>query len=250
MNKVHLIDCMQFMKNIPDGHYDLAIVDPPYFSGPETGGFYGNTISNSRHSKNRIVSTIQRTKYKKLNKWEVPGKEYFIELRRISKNQIIWGINYFLNQSFMSGRIIWNKVNDASMFSDAEIALCSLHDSVREIYYMWNGMMQGKSVEDGKVQQGNKNKNEKRIHPTQKPIVLYKWLLKNYAKPGDKIFDSHVGSGSIRIACHDLGFDFEGCEIDDICWNDQEDRYKKHISQANLFGKEEMQRLVYGEKAK
>lgn len=197
------IDCMEGMKKIPDKYFDLAIVDPPYFSGPERREFYGREISSIG---------VKRT-YNKSTCWKVPSCEYFNELFRVSKNQIVWGCNYF-NFPFGSGRVVWDKCNGNSSFSDAEIAYCSMHDSVRLYRYMWNGMMQGKSIYEGDIQQGNKALNEKRIHPTQKPIALYKWLLMKYANQGDKILDTHVGSASSLIACEDMGYEYLGFEID------------------------------------
>ena len=202
------MDCMEGMKRFPDKHFDLAIVDPPYFSGPERRGYYGRRISPigvNRH-------------YKQSEHWQVPDKEYFNELFRVSKHQIIWGCNYY-SYPFGPGRIVWDKCNSNSSFSDCEIAYCSLHDSVRLYRYMWNGMMQGKSITEGHVQQGNKTLNEKRIHPTQKPVALYKWLLGKYAKAGDKILDTHVGSASSLIACYDLGFSYTGFEINEHYYN-------------------------------
>ncbi|MDE8034945.1 DNA methyltransferase [Actinobacillus equuli subsp. equuli] len=196
-------DCVQAMKQYPDKYFDLAIVDPPYFSGPEKRRFYGRKTS---------PIGVQRL-YAETDTWELPTKEYFHELFRVSKHQIIWGVNYFNNYQFGSGRIVWDKVNGKSSFSDCELAYCSLHDSVRQVRYMWNGMMQGKSLEEGHVQQGNKKLNEKRIHPTQKPVNLYIWLLQKYALAGQKILDTHVGSGSSLIACKKLGFDVTGFEI-------------------------------------
>ena len=127
-----------------------------------------------------------------------------------------------------------HKAPSLNDFADCELAWTSFKTAVRQFSFRWLGMLQG-----------NMKNKEKRIHPAQKPIALYKWLLQNYAKPGQTIFDSHVGSGSIRIACHDLGFDFEGCEIDPDYWQAQEDRYNNHILQGGLFGKEEIQELVY-----
>ena len=218
------MDCMEGMKYIPDKYFELAIVDPPYFSGPEKRGYYGRKISPigvKRH-------------YKIAENWSIPDKEYFKELDRVSKNQIIWGCNYF-DYRFSPGRIIWDKVNGNSSFSDAEIAYCSLHDSVRMFSFMWNGMLQGKSVSEGTIQQGDKRKNETRIHPTQKPVALYKWILTNYAKPGDKIFDTHVGSASSLIACHDLGFEYLGFELDEDYYRMPTERLEKHKAQLNMF---------------
>lgn len=203
LNGFYNMDCMKGMKEIPDKYFDLAIVDPPYFSGPERRAFYGRKIS---------PIGVKRT-YNKQTHWKVPSCEYFNELFRVSKNQIVWGCNYF-NFPFGSGRIVWDKCNGNSSFSDAEIAYCSMHDSVRLYRYMWNGMMQGKSIYEGDVQQGNKALNEKRIHPTQKPVALYKWLLMKYAKHGDRILDTHVGSASSLVACEDMGHEYLGFEID------------------------------------
>lgn len=203
LNQLYNLDCMEGMETFPDKYFELAIVDPPYFSGPERRGYYGRKVS---------PIGVKRT-YEKSMHWAVPGKAYFDELIRVSKNQIIWGVNYF-DYPFAPGRIIWDKCNGKSSFSDCEIAFCSLHDSVRLFRYMWNGMMQGKSIEEGYIQQGNKKLNEKRIHPTQKPVLLYEWLLTTYAKQGDKILDTHAGSASSLIACEELGYDYIGFELD------------------------------------
>jgi site-specific DNA-methyltransferase (adenine-specific) len=191
----------------------LAIVDPPYFSGPDKLGYYG-----------KVLSQIKRQSYNTIEVWRVPDEEYFNELKRISNHQIIWGINYYNIKDIGVGRIVWDKINDASTFSDGEIASCSKIDTVRFFRFMWNGMLQ----------QNMKNK-ESRIHPTQKPIALYMWLLNNYAKPGDTIFDSHLGSGSSRIACDKLGFDFVGCELDRDYFEAQEKRFNQYKAQLRLF---------------
>lgn len=217
VSEVYNMDCMDYMRSIPDKFFELAIVDPPYFDGPNKLGYYGKEIS---------YFGIKRHGYKAKH-WSIPDIDYFNELFRVSKNQIIWGVNYFPYNCFSSGRIVWNKVNGGSSFSDCEIAYCSIIDTVRMFSYMWNGMCQGKSLKEGYVQQGNKRKNEKRIHPTQKPVALYAWLLSNYAKPGDKIFDSHLGSASSRIAAYKMGFDFYGTEIDKEYFDAQELRFKE-----------------------
>ena len=212
-------DCMDIMKHIPDNYFELAIVDPPYFSGPEKRKFYGRKIS---------PIGVQRT-YAETSKWEIPKTEYFDELFRVSKNQIIWGVNYF-DYNFGPGRRVWDKVNGTSSFSDCEIAYCSKHDSVRLFRYMWNGMLQGKSISEGHLQRGNKKLNEKRIHPTQKPLDLYIWLLQKYAEKGDKILDTHVGSASSLIACEELGFEYLGVEKDPHIYqlaNKRLDAFKK-----------------------
>ena len=218
------MDCMEGMKQFPDKYFELAIVDPPYFSGPEKREYYGKKIS---------PIGVQRH-YKPSANWGVPGKEYFDELARVSKNQIIWGCNYY-QYIFGTGRIIWDKCNGESSFSDAEIAYCSIHDSVRMLRYMWNGMMQGKSITEGWIQQGVKSKNEVRIHPTQKPVALYEWQLSKYAVKGDKILDTHVGSASSLIACHNLGFDYVGFEIDKTYFDMATKRLEAHKAQRTIF---------------
>ena len=219
----HNMDCMEGMKEFPDQYFDLAIVDPPYFSGPEKRIYYGRKVSPIGVKRN----------YRQIDDWSVPSEEYFRELQRVSKHQIIWGCNYF-NFPFSSGRIVWDKCNGGNFFSDAEIAFCSLHDSVRLFRYMWNGMNQGKSIDEGYVMQGNKKLNEKRIHPTQKPVALYQWILSKYAKQGDKILDTHLGSGSSRIACYNGGYDFWGYEIDKEYFEKQEQRFENHTSQLRM----------------
>ena len=143
-------------------------------------------------------------------------------------------MNYF-DYSFGSGRIVWDKVNGQSSFSDCEIAYCSYHDSTRLFRYMWNGMMQGKSISEGHIQQGNKALNEVRIHPTQKPVNLYIWLLQTYAKKGDKILDTLVGSASSLIACQELGFEYIGCELDQAIFNLAQQRLAAYEKQLKLF---------------
>ncbi|WP_032092090.1 DNA-methyltransferase [Necropsobacter rosorum] len=216
-------DCLQGIKQYPDKYFDLAIVDPPYFPGPEKRKFYGRKVS---------PIGVQRL-YTETDTWELPTAEYFNELFRVSKNQIIWGVNYFSNYSFGPGRIVWDKVNGKSPFSDCEIAYCSLHNSVRQFRYMWNGMLQGKSIEEGHIAQGNKKLNEKRIHPTQKPVNLYKWLLQKYAVPGQLILDTHVGSGSSLIACQQLGFDVTGFELNQHYFTAAKERLCEDLNDGN-----------------
>lgn len=222
---VYNMDCMEAMQRIPDKYFDLAVVDPPYFSGPERRGYYG-----CKESK----IGVHRVDYKITPKWQIPGREYFTELERVSKHYIIWGCNYF-DYVFAPGRIVWDKCNGGSSFSDCEIAATNCHDSVRLFRYMWNGMMQGKSITEGYIQQGNKHLNEVRIHPTQKPVALYTWIFQKYAKPGDRILDTHLGSGSSRIAAYEAGLDFTGYEIELHYFNAQNERFKQHISQTNFL---------------
>jgi site-specific DNA-methyltransferase (adenine-specific) len=224
MNSAYNIDCMEAMQRIPDKWFDLAVADPPYFSGPERRGYYGNKISPIGVLRDYPVSPV----------WKVPAEDYFKELERVCKYYIVFGCNYF-DFRFPPGRIVWDKCNGNSSFSDCEIAATNCHNSVRLFRYMWNGMMQGKSVSEGYIQQGNKALNEKRIHPTQKPAALYTWLFSRYAKPGGKILDTHLGSGSSRIAAYEAGLDFIGFEIDPHYFAAQEQRFSEHIAQFSLF---------------
>lgn len=201
---LHHGDCMDVLKDLPDNSFDLAIVDPPYFSGPERRQFYG--------SRNSAIGVSRL--YAKSEKWQVPTKEYFDELKRVARFYIVWGCNYY-DYVFAHGRIVWDKCNGASSFSDCEIAATNLFNSVRLFPFMWNGMCQGKSMTEGRVMQGNKKLNEKRIHPTQKPVALYVWILTKYAQEGWNILDTHLGSGSIAIACDNLGYSLLGIEIDE-----------------------------------
>ena len=210
------IDCLEYMRGLPDKSFDLAIVDPPYFSGPERRMFYGPKVSN--------IGAVRV--YAKSECWKVPGPEYFQELKRVARHYIIWGCNYY-TEIFAPGRIVWDKCNGASSFSDCELAATNLIGSVRLFRYMWNGMLQGKSSMEGWIMQGDKRKNENRIHPTQKPVALYVWLLENFAQKGWRILDTHLGSGSSRIAAYGLGFDFVGCELDANYYKAAQERFER-----------------------
>ena len=208
------MDCMEPMREYPDKHFDLAIVDPPYFAEYAKEIYPGAAVSTTGVARNRYES----------KQWNVPNQQYFEELRRVSKNQVIWGINYYPIQFMGSGRIIWDKINDSSSFSKCEIAYCSAHDSVKIFRYRWNGMLQGDM----------KNK-EHRIHPTQKPVKLYQYLLRNYAKPGDTILDTHLGSASIAIACHYAGHHLTGCELDPDYFEAAIERVKRETAQMHFL---------------
>lgn len=218
------MDCMEGMQQFCDKFFDIAITDPPYFSGPEKREYYGRSIS---------PIGVQRH-YKPSETWTVPEKEYFDELVRVSKHQIIWGCNYF-DYSFGPGRIVWDKCNGKSSFSDCEIAYCSLHDSVRIFRYMWNGMMQGKSIKEGDIQKGNKKLNEKRIHPTQKPVNLYRWITQKYIRQGWKVLDTHVGSASSLIAYDESGINYVGFEKDKYYYDLSRERMQEYKSQITFF---------------
>jgi site-specific DNA-methyltransferase (adenine-specific) len=216
-NIVHLCDCMDFMRGKPFKAYDLAIVDPPYGIG-----FDGRKKSTSSHGGHKG--------YKQKNWDKKPDQKYFNALLGISKNQIIFGANYFtkfLDPSM--GWIYWNKGQAGCLgASDGEFAYSSFDRAAREVLINRVELLK-----------------EGTIHPTQKPVALYKWLLKNYAKPGQTIFDSHVGSGSSRIACYDMGFDFEGCELDADYHAAQGKRFADHIAQQDLFPKNEIQEEIF-----
>lgn len=217
------IDCRDYMKTLPDKAYDLAIVDPPY-----------GIKESAERAKTRTKMAKTRCYGTEIWDMEIPSPEYFTELFRVSKNQIIWGGNYFLdNLGATRCMIVWRKLTSGN-FADCELAWTSFKTSVREFTFMWNGMHQGKSVNEGHIMQGRKEDNEVRIHPCQKPVALYKWCLKQYANPGDKILDTHLGSGSSAIACHDMGFDMVGCEIVQQHYDDAVKRLKNHQLQLGL----------------
>ena len=186
-------DCMEYMATVPDKYFDLAIVDPPY-------GIGVNVSMGRRKGQ-------EKSGYHKFAGGDIapPEKAYFIELQRISKNQIIWGANHFISKIPFDSScwLVWDKDNGDSDYSDCELAWCSFSSPVRKFKYRWAGMLQ----------ENMKNK-ELRIHPTQKPVALYNWLLTNCAKKGQRILDTHLGSGSSAIAAHYFGVDFVGCELD------------------------------------
>jgi site-specific DNA-methyltransferase (adenine-specific) len=201
---------MELMKRYPDNYFDLAIVDPPYGidAGKMTMGI-GKTPKASK-AKNRKWNAKD---------WDnaTPTQEYFYELFRVSKNQIIWGGNYF-DLPPCKKFIMWDKeIPDGLSFSDCEMAWTSFSGANKMFRYS-----------------AYKNKSEK-FHPTQKPAALYKWILNKYAKPNDKILDTHLGSGSIAIACHDYKFELTACELDKEYYDKSIQRIKNHISQMKLF---------------
>ncbi|MCZ6897689.1 MAG: DNA methyltransferase [Betaproteobacteria bacterium] len=205
-------DCMDYMKDCEDNAFDLAIVDPEY--GNESDA----TKTYTSNSKNRVT---ERKIYKQFKNIQ-PKPEYFTELMRISGKQIIWGVNFYKNVDLTGGRIVWDKIG--TVFGRAEIAYYSHSRSVQIFQYEWNGMLQG-----------NMKNKEYRIHPTQKPVKLYEWLLTNYAKEGDRILDTHLGSGSSAIAAHYGQFDFVGMEIDEDYYNAACKRFDDETAQLDLL---------------
>ena len=205
-------DNMELMARYPDKYFDLAIVDPPYGIG------INESIGRRKGEKH--------SGYKKV-KWdnEIPTKDYFNELFRVSKNQIIWGANYMISKikKDSQGWIVWNKIQREFTMSDAEIAWTSFDKTIRCFDLSRGGAM------------GDHNKYGDKLHPTQKPVALYKWLLDKYAKPTDKILDTHLGSGSIAIACHDYDFDLTACELDKEYFDKAMQRINNHTAQQKLF---------------
>lgn len=233
-------DCLKIMACYPDGYFDLAVVDPPYARGEDGGKKRSQWV----RQKNGAKLYVSDGGYAKKN-WDsaVPEHNYFTELRRVSKAQIVFGVNYYEGENFGPGRVVWDKCNDGTDQSDCEIAYNSLTDRVDMFRFMWRGMMQGKSLADGTTQQGNKKHNEIRIHPTQKPVELYRWLYMKYARPGWKILDTHLGSQSSRIAAYEANLDFFGCEIDKDYYTAGEKRFEEFSSQVCLFTDYEQEKM-------
>ena len=215
-------DCMDVMAELGEKEVQLAIVDPPYGIGASE-----KNSTDKKQTKNSATNS----KFYGSQKWDdnVPTREYFEELSRVSKNQIIWGVNYYPYDFLVGGRIYWDKRVTMPTYSNGELAYCSLINGIKSVEITWHGMLQ----------EDMKNK-ESRIHPTQKPIQLYKWLLSRYAKPTDIILDTHGGSGSIVIACHDLGFPIIWVEKDADYYRDAVARYKTHALQETLFDAKEL----------
>lgn len=208
------MDCIDFMKDVPDKFYDLAIVDPPYgigFSDYERG-------SSSIKVKKRYTKNGKK-------QWDsdIPADKYFNELFRISKNQIIWGGNYF-NLPPTQCFVFWFKQNPVPNFADGEFAWTSFNKPAKCFDYRYYGNLEGKTS----------NQSDK-FHPTQKPVKLYEWLLMNYAKEGDKILDTHGGSQSSRIACFNLGFELDIIELDKEYYDSGNKRFEQHKAQLRLF---------------
>jgi site-specific DNA-methyltransferase (adenine-specific) len=225
-------DNMELMSRYPDKHFDLAIVDPPYGIG-----------AGSKKFINRNTKNLKAEKFYRDNDWDVkPNKKYFDELKRVSKNYIVWGGNYFIDNLEPSRcYIVWDKKTGDNSYADCEIALTNIDANARIYTKFWLG--------------AHANNGTPRIHPTEKPVALYKWLLDKYAKikcdqkheehyrylctdcnnGNVKILDTHLGSGSIAIACHDYGFDLTACELDLEYYNKAMQRIQNHISQTKLF---------------
>ena len=218
MLDIRNIDCMELMAQYPDKYFDLAICDPPYgighstIAGKQSGSQYGNAAAAKR------TYTVKD--------WdnEIPDEKYFAEVRRVSKNQIIWGANNMVvHLPNSTGWIFWDKDNGDNNFSDGELAFTSFEKGLRKVKVTWNGMIQY-----------DMKQKEERIHHTQKPIRLYQWLLDNYAEKGFKVLDTHLGSGSIAIACHYFGCDLTATEIDKEYFDKATKRIKNETAQTQL----------------
>ena len=206
------MDCMDGMKEFPDKYFDLAIVDPPYG---------GNDAIGLKDNNNLSKQAANRKAYKVFENI-APTQEYFDELKRVSKRQIIWGVNFYEAKGLRGGRIVWDKHGTA--FGRAEEAYYSDSKSIEIFEYTWNGM----------IQENMKDK-EYRIHPTQKPVALYEWLISRYAKDGDIILDTHVGSASSLIACRETGHKYVGFEIDPDYYAQAKKRLDAAEAQGNIF---------------
>lgn len=253
VTEAYNIDCMEYMKTVPDKYFDLAVVDPPYGGGSRerererencAAAVESIKVQSSAGSEAGLRSTISVTggffspdikagrtggtwasKYDTdIRHWDIaPTQEYFDELARVSKNQIIWGGNYFdlpPTRCFL----IWRKLTISENFTMAmvEYAWTSFNDNAKCFEHTPQG-----------------TKDDERFHPTQKPVALYEWIYKRYAKPGDKILDTHMGSGSSRIAAYHMGFDYVGCEIDKVYFDLQEKRFERVQNDNALFGEAE-----------
>ena len=213
-------DNMLLMARYPDKYFDLAIVDPPYGIGAGKKSFQSGTRKSYSHTD---------------KDWDdsTPTDKYWNEIFRVSKNQIVWGANYYANKLPISrGWIYWHKMVLTDNYSQGELAWTSFDCVMKFVEYKYQGNYLGFR---NNITTQSSTKEETRIHPTQKPIALYKWLLDKYAKQGDKILDTHLGSGSIAIACHDYGFELTACELDSEYYEKSIQRIKNHISQQKLF---------------
>ena len=218
--KLILGDSLEAMKSMPDNSFDIAIVDPPYGIGASSKNF----IRQGKQTGKSMA--VSGTKYTAKD-WDsaVPNEVYFNELKRVSKNQIVWGGNYFASSLPNSSCwLVWDKVTGDNLYADCELAWTSFNKAVRKFEWMWKGMFQ----------QNMANKEE-RIHPTQKPVALYEWLLKNYTNDGDTILDTHLGSGSIAIACHRMKRQLVGYEIDEEYFNAACKRFDEQTRQQTLW---------------
>jgi site-specific DNA-methyltransferase (adenine-specific) len=225
---------MEYMADCADKSFSLAVVDVPYGIGESM-----NDNASRGKGRGKLQSTaLAYAKDYGRKDWDKqsPGAEYFTELFRVSKNQIIWGANHFISKIPFDSScwVVWDKVNYGNDFADCELAWTSFKTAVRQITFQWTGLLQG-----------DMKHKEKRIHPTQKPQALYQWIFQNYAKPGDRILDTHLGSASSAIAAHYAGLDFVGMEKDMEYFEAATKRFKEETRQMTLFGPEKEKRAKH-----
>lgn len=206
MNTAYMGDCLDFMRELPDKCIDLVLTDPPYFEDPESGKYW--------HGSKQCVKKT----YKKIEDWKIPTKEILNEIFRVSKHQIIWGCNYFNHDKIQGGRIVWDKGNHNSNLSSCEIAFISHYRRVDYYYQLWSGMVR-------------EAERFPRIHPTQKPVRLFKWCLEKYAPENALVFDPFLGSFTTAVACHHYGLNWIGCEKDPDYFRDGMERYVNETQQ-------------------
>lgn len=206
------INCVEYMKTLPDKSFDLAVVDPPYNVGASDGTFGNKGVYTQRGKRLKHYANHNST----------PNQEYFNELFRVSSNQIVFGMNYYPQYLYHSGAIVWDKKLTGSPMSECEIAFQSFSKLVLKCECEWNGFLKG----------GEKST---RIHPNQKPIALYRWILDKFAEKGQRVIDTHLGSGSSAIAAHYFGVDFVGCELDKDYYNSACIRVKEETRQIRMF---------------
>jgi site-specific DNA-methyltransferase (adenine-specific) len=211
---VYLMDCMDLLKQIPDKYFELAIVDPPYGIGAD---------KKNSTSKVQCKRSAAKSSYFGKQEWDsnIPSEQYFDLLIKSSDRKIIWGANYF---GLIGGMLYWHKNVTMPTYSDGELAWLSWQNKIDYLELTWHGMLQS-----------NMKNKENRIHPTQKPIKLYEWLIKNYAKDGDKILDTHLGSGSSRIAADKANLPFVGCELDPDYFYASVKRFNDYSQQQTIF---------------
>lgn len=205
MNVAYNMDCMEYMRTLPDKAFDLAVVDPPYRDAAE------NAPTKDMRRNGTLACFGDK-----------PAKEYFEELQRVSKEQIIWGANNFELPPY-KGFLVWEKLTISEGFTMSQAEIAAISEGLGTTSKIFKHMPQG-------------TKGDPRIHPTQKPVALYAWIFSRYAKRGEKILDTHLGSGSSRIAAYDAGLDFVGCEIDKDYFKAQEERFAAHAAQLTMWG--------------
>ena len=233
-SEVHNIDCLEYMRTLPDNYFQLAIADPPYGIGATSANFMRK---GKQTGKSLAVSGTTYT----AKEWDksAPDKEFFNELCRVSRHQILWGANHYIEnlpRQNSSCWIVWDKKTGDNLYADCELAWTSFDSAVRKFDFMWKGMFQE-----------NMANKEERIHPTQKPVALYGWLLAHYAKDGDRIFDPMMGSQSSRIAAYKLGFDYVGCELDKEYFDKGCERFDRecHGIYVNADGSKVQQQTLF-----